>query len=295
VEPHISEYRADDRHETDTVPVASRFDPRRLYTAVVLAPLIYAVIRYLPPIAFISLVLIVGATALYEFYRLVFQQRINNVLIGIGLLTLATLLASVYWHGSSTDVLFFGAAAALTVPLVARKNLQHNLIDSAITLFGVVYIGIALSYLILIRSFSQGEYLVLFILLVTWAADTGAYYVGKTFGRHPLAPAISPKKTIEGLLGGLAFAIIAVYAGRFWIPYYDIGMMTCVILGSLLTIAGLIGDLAESALKRGTGVKDSSGLLPGHGGMLDRVDSLLFTAPAFYYYVWYSGVPIHGS
>jgi phosphatidate cytidylyltransferase len=295
VEPHISEYRADDRHETDSVPVASRFDPRRLYTALVLAPLIYAVIRYLPPIAFISLVLVVGTVALYEFYRLVFQERTNNVLIGIGLLTFAMLLASVYWHGSSMDMLFFGAAAALIVPVVARKNLQHNLIDSAITLFGVVYIGIALSYLILIRSFSQGEYLVLFILLVTWAADTGAYYVGKTFGRHPLAPTISPKKTVEGFLGGLAFAIIAVYAGRFWIPHYDIGVMTCLILGSLLTITGLAGDLAESALKRNTGVKDSSGLLPGHGGMLDRIDSLLFTAPAFYYYVWYSGAPIHGS
>jgi len=295
VEPHISEYRTADHHPTDTAPVAAQFDLRRVYTAIALAPLIYAVIRYLPPLAFIALVFVVGATALYEFYRLFFQARTNSVLIGIGLLTLANLLVSVYWRGAGMEMLFFGAAAALIIPLVSRENLEHNLIDSAVTLFGVVYIGIALSYMILIRSLPHGESLALFILLVTWAADTGAYYVGKTFGRHPLAPAISPKKTVEGLLGGLAFAILAVYLCRSWMPSYDLSLMSWLLLGSLLTITGLIGDLAESALKRSACVKDSSGLLPGHGGMLDRIDSLLFTAPAFYYYVRYSGIPIYGS
>jgi phosphatidate cytidylyltransferase len=295
VEPHISEYRAADRLPTDSAPVAMRFDPRRVYTAVVLAPLIYAVIRYLPPIVFISLLFAVGATALYEFYRLFFQGRTNRVLFGIGLLTLANLLASVYWHGAGMEMLFFGAAAALIVPLVTSEDLPHHLVDSAVTVFGVVYIGIALSYLVLIRSFPQGEFLALFILLVTWAADTGAYYVGKTFGRHPLAPSISPKKTVEGLVGGLAFAVIAVFVCRSWIPYYELSVTSCLVLGSMLTMTGLAGDLAESALKRRTGVKDSSGLLPGHGGMLDRIDSLLFTAPAFYYYVRYSGIPISGS
>lgn len=272
-----------------------RYDLKRVYTAIVLAPLIYAVIRYLPPIVFIVLLFAIGATALYEFYRLFFQERTNGVLIGIGLLTLTTLFASVYWQGASLEMLFFGAAAALIVPLVTRENLQHHLIDSAVTLFGVVYIGVALCHLILVRSFSQGESLVLFILLVTWATDTGAYYVGKTFGHHPLAPAISPKKTVEGLLGGLIFAVIAVYVCRSWIPHYELSMMSCLALGGLLTIAAVVGDLAESALKRSAGVKDSSRLLPGHGGMLDRIDSLLFTAPAFYYYVRYSGIPIFGS
>jgi phosphatidate cytidylyltransferase len=271
-----------------------RCDLQRIYTAVVLAPLIYAVIRYLPPIAFIALLFAVGATALYEFYRLFFQERTNGVLIGIGLLTLANLFASVYWQGASLEMLFCGAVVALIAPLITRKHLQHHLIDSAVTLFGVIYIGVALCYLILVRSFSQGEFLVLFILLVTWATDTGAYYVGKMFGRHPLAPAISPKKTVEGFLGGLTFAVLAVYVCRSWIPHYDLSLMSCLALGSLLTITGVVGDLAESALKRSAGAKDSSGLLPGHGGMLDRIDSLLFTAPAFYYYVRYSGIPIYG-
>lgn len=285
------EYRADDRHPTHSASAVSRFDPRRVYTAAVLAPFIYAVIRYLPLDAFIGLVFVVGAIALYEFYRLFFHERTNGALIGVGLLTLSTVLVSHHWHGPNLEILFFATAAALILPLFTRKNLQHNLMDSSITLFGVLYIGVALSYLILIRSFPQGEWLVLFILLITWAADTGAYYVGKTFGRHPLAPAISPKKTVEGLLGGLAFAIIAAYACRSWVASYDLTMMSCLLLGGLLTITGLAGDLAESALKRSAGMKDSSGLLPGHGGMLDRIDSLLFTAPAFYYYVSYSGLP----
>ncbi|HXX73813.1 MAG TPA: phosphatidate cytidylyltransferase [Nitrospiraceae bacterium] len=295
MEPHISEYRAADHHQTDSASVTARFDLRRVYTAIALAPLIYAVIRYLPSVAFIALAFVIGATALYEFYRLFFHERTNGVLIGIGLLTLANLFVSVYWHGAGMEMLFLGAAAVLIMPLIIHENLQHHLIDSAVTLFGVVYIGGALSHMILIRSLPQGESLALFILFATWAADTGAYFVGKTFGRHPLVPAISPKKTVEGLLGGLAFAIIAVYVCRSWIPSDDVSMAGCVGLGSMLTIAGLIGDLAESALKRSAGVKDSSGLLPGHGGMLDRIDSLLFTAPAFYYYVRYSGIPLYGS
>jgi phosphatidate cytidylyltransferase len=115
------------------------------------------------------------------------------------------------------------------------------------------------------------------------------------FGRHLLAPTISPKKTVEGLIGGLTFAVITAYVTRSWIPADSVGLISSVILGSLLTLAGLAGDLVESAIKRSTGAKDSSRLLPGHGGMLDRIDSLLFTAPTFYYYIRISGIPTVGS
>ena len=126
--------------------------------------------------------------------------------------------------------------------------------------------------------------LIFFLLLVTSAADTGAYYVGTLYGRHRLAPTISPKKTVEGLVGGLIGAIIVAYAAHWWfLP--ELSGLDCLILGTILTITGLWGDLAESAMKRSVGMKDSGGILPGHGGMLDRLDSLLFTAPVFYYYV----------
>jgi phosphatidate cytidylyltransferase len=152
------------------------------------------------------------------------------------------------------------------------------------TLFGVLYLGLTLGMLSMTRLLPQGEWLIFFLLLVTWASDTGAYYVGTLYGRHRLAPTISPKKTVEGLVGGLIAAIIAGYIARWWfLP--ELSGLDCLILAALLTFAGLWGDLAESAMKRTVGMKDSGGILPGHGGMLDRLDSLLFATPVFYYYV----------
>ena len=152
------------------------------------------------------------------------------------------------------------------------------------TLLGVLYLGLTLSTLSMTRLLPLGEWLIFFLLLVTWASDTGAYLVGTLYGRHRLAPTISPKKTVEGLVGGLIGAIIVGYTARWWfLP--ELSGLDCLILATLLTITGLWGDLTESAMKRSVGMKDSGRILPGHGGMLDRLDSLLFTAPVFYYYV----------
>jgi phosphatidate cytidylyltransferase len=153
-----------------------------------------------------------------------------------------------------------------------------------VLVMGVLYIGLSLSYLLLIRALPDGALLIFFVVLVTWAADTGAYIAGKSVGRHPLAPVVSPKKTYEGLAGGILLACLGAVMARSWfLPAFS--LVDCLVLGVLLTLAGLIGDLAESAMKRRTGFKDSGALIPGHGGMLDRLDSLLFTGPAFYYYV----------
>ena len=152
------------------------------------------------------------------------------------------------------------------------------------TLFGVLYLGLPLGPLSMTRLLPQGEWLIFFLLLVTWVSDAGAYYVGTLYGRRRLAPRISPKKTVEGLVGGMIGAIITAYAVRWWfLP--ELAGLDCLVLAILLTITGLWGDLTESAMKRSVGIKDSGGILPGHGGMLDRLDSLLFTAPAFYYYI----------
>jgi len=270
---------------------ASGFDPRRVYTALLLIPALYGVIHFLPPVASTVLVFVISSLALIEYYRLFFHNRRNVLLTGIGLLTMAVWFTAYHTGGPRIEYLFAGVVAALLFPLMAPTDLKHHLVDSAVTVTGVLYIGVAMSYLIVIRSFPAGDELVLFLLLITWAADTGAYYVGKTLGRRPLAPAISPKKTVEGFFGGLGLAILAAWVARDWIAGLPMTLIDYVWLGSLITIAGLAGDLAESALKRSVGVKDSGGLLPGHGGMLDRIDSLLFTGPAFYYYVSYSGIP----
>ena len=270
---------------THPTPVAAaRFDPRRIYTVLVLAPLLYAVIRYLPPLVFSGVVGLAGVLALFEFYRLCFSDRSQSWLIGIGLAGFAAVILGTHWPNIIVPSLLATLIGIISVPLFSRAPLEQSLRDGAMTLFGVLYLGLTLGPLSMTRLLPQGEWLIFFLLLVTWASDTGAYYVGTLYGRHRLAPTISPKKSYEGLVGGVIGAIIAAYIIRWWfLP--ELSGLDCLVLGILLTLTGLWGDLTESAMKRSVGIKDSGGILPGHGGMLDRLDSLLFTAPAFYYYV----------
>jgi len=263
---------------------APRFDPRRIYTILVLAPLLYAVIRYLPPLAFSGVVVLAGGLALFEFYRLCFSDGTRSWLIGIGLAGFAALILGTHRPDILVPTLLATLVGIISVPLFSRTPLEQSLRDGAMALFGVLYLGLTLGTLSMTRLLPQGEWLIFFLLLVTWASDTGAYYVGTLYGRHRLAPTISPKKTFEGLAGGLIGAILVAYTARWWfLP--ELSGLDCLALATLLTITGLWGDLTESAMKRSAGMKDSGGILPGHGGMLDRLDSLLFTAPVFYYYV----------
>ena len=281
----MQEYKTTGQQQAEPAPAAaSRFDPRRIYTILVLAPLVYAVTRYLPPLAFSGAVVLAGGLALFEFYRMCFGGRSHSLLIGIGLTGFAALILVTHRPDILVPILLATLIGIISVPLLSRISLEQSLRDSAVTLFGVLYLGLTLGTLSMTRLLPQGEWLIFFLLLVTWASDTGAYYVGTLFGRHRLAPTISPKKTVEGLVGGFFGAIIVAYAARWWfLP--ELSSLDCLILATLLTITGLWGDLTESAMKRSVGMKDSGGILPGHGGMLDRLDSLLFTAPVFYYYV----------
>ena len=283
--PPMQEYKAAGQQQAQPTPTTkSRFDPRRIYTILVLAPLLYAVIRYLPPLAFSGVVILGGALALFEFYRLCFGDRSHFWQIGIGLTGFVALILGTHWPGIIVPTLLATLVCAISVPLLSRSPLEQSLRDSAMTVFGILYLGLTLGTLSMTRLLPQGEWLIFFLLLVTWASDTAAYYIGTLYGQHRLAPTISPKKTFEGLVGGLIAAIIIAYAARWWfLP--ELSGLDCLILGTLLTMAGLWGDLTESAMKRSVGMKDSGGILPGHGGMLDRLDSLLFTAPIFYYYV----------
>lgn len=272
-------------HNAGKPAVASpRFDPRRIYTALILVPLLYVIIGHLPAPAFTLLVLLTGGLALVELYRLCLQNDGDKWLMGIGLAGFTGVVCSPHRPEIVIPSLLATVVGILSIPLIRASSLDRHVKHSTVTIFGVAYVGVTLSTLVSLRLLPQGEHLVIFLLLVTWVADAGAYYVGTTFGRHPLAPRLSPKKTIEGLAGGLLAAIVAAYAARWWfLP--DLSGWDCLLLACLLATAGLWGDLAESAIKRGVGMKDSGGILPGHGGMLDRLDSLLFTAPTFYYYM----------
>jgi phosphatidate cytidylyltransferase len=277
---------AENNQGSEGLPRVDRqLDTRRIYTALVFAPLFYLLVRYLPAIVFFAFVVAVAMSSLEEFYRLYFRNESIPMEIILGLGSLALLLMSMQWPDmmSERDVILLMLAAVFLYRLSARKPTQ-SLVDSAILVFGVVYIGLTLGHLLRTRALEGGEFLIFFVVLVTWAADTGAYYVGTTIGRRQLAPIISPNKTIEGLIGGLVLAIAMAVVARAWfLPSFSLA--DCLATGLLLTMAGVLGDLSESALKRSAGVKDSGTLIPAHGGILDRVDSLLFTAPAFYYYV----------
>lgn len=270
----------------ETPVTGRRLDGHRVYAALVFVPLFYLLVRYLPPVAFFALVAGTALLAMMEFYRLHFRDERVPLAMALGLGSSGLLLASLQWPGITSErtVIFLTMLVIVAYGLFSSHQVRQNLVDCAVLMFGVLYVGLTLGYLLLTRALEGGEFLIFFVVLVTWAGDTGAYCVGISLGRRQLAPVISPNKTVEGLIGGLVLAIAAAVAARAWfLPWFS--LVDCLASGLLLTGAGVLGDLTESALKRSAGVKDSGSLIPGHGGMLDRVDSLLFAAPAFYYYV----------
>jgi phosphatidate cytidylyltransferase len=259
---------------------------RRILAAVVFVPIFYLLVHDLGPVAFFGLVTIAGMLAVGEFYRIQLGQIPWPWWSWVGVAATGLLLGSAQWPALMPDraVLLGTLVIALCIPLLSEKPLRNAFMDGSVLVMGVLYVGLTLSYLLLIRGLPDGALLIFFVVVVTWAGDTGAYIAGKSLGRRALAPVVSPKKTYEGLAGGLILACIMALVARSWfLPSFS--LRDCLILGVILTMAGLIGDLTESAIKRGAGFKDSGALIPGHGGMLDRLDSLLFTGPAFYYYV----------
>jgi len=148
---------------------------------------------------------------------------------------------------------------------------------------GILYVGLLLSYFILLRCGEDGRSWVFFTLLVAWCGDCGSYSIGSVIGKHQLYAVASPHKTVEGALGGLAASLSAAFVAKLWF-FKQLTTTHCVVLALGIAVVSQLGDLCESTFKRRNGVKDSGNLFPGHGGMLDRIDSLLFAAPLVYYY-----------
>jgi phosphatidate cytidylyltransferase len=177
-------------------------------------------------------------------------------------------------------ILFLTALAALCLPLAAR-DLQKSVASSGMLVLGVLYIFGAWRCALLLHELPGGPWWLLFALAVNWLGDSGAYYIGRRWGRHKLAPVVSPGKSWEGAVAsGVAAVVFGVIYLPLTIPWVSIPLAALV--GVLANVAGQLGDLAESAIKRAVGVKDSGSMLPGHGGMLDRLDSTLFTMPVLW-------------
>jgi phosphatidate cytidylyltransferase len=164
-----------------------------------------------------------------------------------------------------------------------RRDSSEALVSIAVTVFGLLYIAWFFSFFVNIKFMPHGSLLVAFLVFVTKMGDVGAYFIGGSMGKHSLIPRISPYKTVEGTIGGLVFSVAAALASKFYLPgFHYVHLFT---LGLLLGILAQVGDLAESLLKRACEVKDSGKNLSGFGGMLDLIDSLIFTAPIFYFYI----------
>lgn len=183
--------------------------------------------------------------------------------------------------GTPLDIVLMSALVALGALALPRWQGGSDAIPQvAASLFPSLYLGLPIGALVAVRE-AAGREAVFLLMLTVMVSDTAQYYTGRAFGRRPLAPAISPKKTIEGALGGVAFgAAVLTIVGRWWLPSVPAALR--VVLGAAIVALGIVGDLFESMLKRSAGVKDSSSLIPGHGGVLDRIDALLFAAPVYY-------------
>ena len=262
---------------------------KRVLTAIVLIPLIYAIVKYLHPVYFLFFVAAVVLTGQYEFYRFYFREFNKFVLLGLSLGFL--LLLTFYNRGESgyitkDAILSMIVVIALSGILFLKVNLKDSLTGVSVLIFGVLYVPWTLGHLISLRSLINGQNLIFSVLIITWAVDTGAYYTGKSLGRHKLSPVVSPGKTVEGAIGGIIAALgAALLARKLFLS--ELTLNNAILIGLVSGVISQIGDLSESLLKRSAGVKDSGGIIPGHGGMLDRVDSLIFTIPTFYYYILY--------
>lgn len=224
---------------------------------------------------------------IYEFFNLNHRKIFPNGFIYLGVLSAVSLPYITYLYrptGGIWEALFFIIILlALFIIQFTRKENRNAVALIAVTLFGIFYIGWFFTFLVKIRFLQEGHKLVAYLLLVTKSGDIGAYLIGSNFGKHKLIPRISPNKSVEGAVGGFIFSIICALLGSYFLKWLD--MWFFLISGALIGVFAQLGDLAESLIKRDYEVKDSSFIFPGLGGMLDVIDSILFTAPIFYIYM----------
>jgi phosphatidate cytidylyltransferase len=248
---------------------------KRILTAAVAIPLLLLITIYLPDWLFAFVVGLFAAAAADEFLTLAEKKEIGRP--SRWFLAMAALVAmSFLWTLEWVVASLVTSAIVLMTVTVFSGGIDKGFGNVVTGLSCLVYCSLTLGFLILIpRSW------ILVLFAIVWVGDTCAYYGGRALGRHLLAPKVSPKKTVEGAIAGLVGSVLAGSIGGVWLlgkPWLSM-LGICVVTAAV----GQIGDLAESVLKRSAGVKDSSSILPGHGGILDRLDSLLFATPIFYW------------
>jgi phosphatidate cytidylyltransferase len=264
----------------------------RVLSGIVMAVGIIAVLLYTPWWGFAVVVGLAGALGGREYLRMARPEATS----GEHLLFIVSCLAVVLWpviarvcpgysHGIALGVSFFVLALArLARPTPIESALPRLSLDVC----GLLYLGATFPFILLMRLEPGGGWIVLLAMVITFGSDTGAYFSGRFLGKHKLYPLVSPKKTIEGAVGGMATAIGCTFLCQAYFPGLS-GLTTidCVLLGGVGAMFAIVGDLIESLMKRSFDVKDSGDLIPGHGGILDRIDALLFCGPFVWLYLEY--------
>jgi len=262
---------------------------RRVLSTLVLLPVILAIVLAGPLWLFAATIVLIGAAGQWEFTGM-FERAGIRPLRALGLLGGLAVTAS-FAMPVSERVVFTAVLLSLLATVLFRPSGARVAWEPlAITVFGICYVNWLLGYGFWLRDLPSGKEWVLLLVWVTWLGETAAYVVGASVGRHPLAPVISPKKTIEGAVAQLVVSIAAAVAGQAWF-FPALPREHAAVVGILLGVVGQLGDLVESALKRSVGTKDTGRLIPGHGGFLDRIDSLLFNTPVLFYYAAHMRIP----
>jgi phosphatidate cytidylyltransferase len=255
------------------------YAPVHWFVLVALSVLFYAPVHW-----FVLVALSIGFISLLELNGLTSAETSGGLLDLIGLLAALALPAVYYLTGQIVMVpLLLLTLVLLFLAGMFKRTAPQELFRSvSMRLFGIIYIGLPITFLIAIRVVGTSS-LILLLLVIIWVNDSAAYFVGRAVGKKKLCPSISPGKTVEGAIGGIVGGIVA---GFVYVHFTSIQLASgelllfCLLIG----IAGIIGDLAESVIKRSAGAKDSGTIIPGHGGLLDRIDSLLFALPVLYFF-----------
>ncbi|HYA86812.1 MAG TPA: phosphatidate cytidylyltransferase [Nitrospirota bacterium] len=259
----------------------------RVISGLLFLPIFYLVAWELPPEYFTALVLAAVLVGQYEFYRMARAcgfQPLSLIGMAHGALVLLSFYGPLHPHLGT----LFPVAVSMLVIMIARlfsaRPVDGALEDIASTFLGVFYVALLFAFQVAIRTGPDGKQWLVFLYFIIWATDIGAYSIGRPFGKHRLYEKVSPKKSMEGLAGALAASAGMALLCRVWFMP-PISVQEAVAIALALAVFGTIGDLVESLLKRSAGVKDSGSVIPGHGGILDRMDSMLFAAPVLYYYL----------
>jgi phosphatidate cytidylyltransferase len=257
---------------------------KRWITGVVTIPILFGIVAYGGEAIFAVLIIVVSLTGMQEYNRMAFGRGISLEKMETLIISLFILLTAFYANPPLLlVVLTFAVMTVLILNLFRIRKQGLNMSHADQVILGIVYIPFLMSHLILIRQTESGVLWIFFILVMAFAGDTAAYYVGRRLGKRKLYPEVSPGKTVEGTIGLVVGSVAACILFRqYFFPALPVGH--AVVLGFVGSVLGQFGDLCESVLKRAAGVKDSGTLFPGHGGILDRLDCLIFITPFVYYY-----------